>query len=165
MLDGNAIPDMFGALAQIIVDIGQYLSNPDNLAAIGAKAWDIGKALVNGIWEGIQRFWSTISEGLPGLVEALTASLNFSFGGSSGLALGSIPGHASGLNYVPYDNYLARLHRGEMVLTSAEAAAYRSGKAGQSVKQFIMNIYTQSLSKEELDSIVEYMNRKLGDDL
>lgn len=34
--------------------------------------------------------------------------------------------HASGLAYVPYDNYGALLHRGEMVLTALEARAYRA---------------------------------------
>ena len=35
--------------------------------------------------------------------------------------------HAGGLDYVPYNNYVANLHRGEMVLTSAEATQYRKG--------------------------------------
>ena len=34
--------------------------------------------------------------------------------------------HAAGLTYVPYDGYLAQLHRGEMVLTALEARAYRA---------------------------------------
>lgn len=34
--------------------------------------------------------------------------------------------HAAGLSYVPYDNYGALLHRGEMVLTALEAKAYRA---------------------------------------
>lgn len=38
------------------------------------------------------------------------------------------PGHADGLDYVPYDNYVARLHKGEKVLTAQEASAYRSGE-------------------------------------
>ena len=34
--------------------------------------------------------------------------------------------HKSGLSYVPYDNYIARLHRGERVLTSEENREYGS---------------------------------------
>ena len=35
--------------------------------------------------------------------------------------------HAKGLNYVPYDNYRAILHRGETVLNQAQSREYRSG--------------------------------------
>ena len=38
--------------------------------------------------------------------------------------------HATGNDYVPYDNYTALLHKGEMVLTSSEADDYRQGKVG-----------------------------------
>lgn len=34
--------------------------------------------------------------------------------------------HANGLDYVPFDGYLAKLHRGEMVLTKAQADMVRS---------------------------------------
>lgn len=40
------------------------------------------------------------------------------------------PGAASGLRYVPYDNYAVRLHMGETVLPRNEAEEYRSGRAG-----------------------------------
>lgn len=42
----------------------------------------------------------------------------------------AIPGHASGLPYVPYDDYFMRAHKGEAVLTAPEAANWRSGGAG-----------------------------------
>lgn len=38
------------------------------------------------------------------------------------------PGHAKGMLDVPYDNYVARLHRDEMVLTASQARQYREGK-------------------------------------
>lgn len=40
--------------------------------------------------------------------------------------------HADGLNYVPKDGYIAELHKGEMVLTARQSAAYKAG-AGQSM--------------------------------
>lgn len=36
-------------------------------------------------------------------------------------------GHRSGLNYVPYDGYEARLHKGERILTSQENKQYEGG--------------------------------------
>ncbi len=36
------------------------------------------------------------------------------------------PGHATGLDYVPYDNYPMKAHKGEAVLTSSEAQAWRN---------------------------------------
>ena len=40
-----------------------------------------------------------------------------------------LPGHAAGLAYVPYDGYVAQLHRGEQVLTALQAQAYRADHA------------------------------------
>lgn len=38
--------------------------------------------------------------------------------------------HASGLNYVPYDDYPALLHRGEAVLNASQGRQWRQGSAG-----------------------------------
>ena len=46
---------------------------------------------------------------------------------SMGQIFSGIFGRATGVDYVPYDNYLARLHEGEAVLTKAEASAWRRG--------------------------------------
>lgn len=77
------------------------------------------------------------------------------FGGDLGDLLG-LPGHASGLDYVPYDNYVARLHTGEAVLTKAEARQWRDGNSKgsgrQQAKQFTINqnISAVPMSAQEL---------------
>ncbi|MCM3560898.1 hypothetical protein M4D57_20245 [Brevibacillus borstelensis] len=44
--------------------------------------------------------------------------------------------HYNGLDYVPYDGYIARLHRGERVLTRQENEQYSGGKGGSVSMQF-----------------------------
>lgn len=50
--------------------------------------------------------------------------INYAGGGTSGGR-----GFAKGLNYVPYDNFHAMLHRGERVLTASQARRYGNGGA------------------------------------
>lgn len=42
----------------------------------------------------------------------------------------NIPQHKTGLGYVPYDNYLALLHKGERVMTAQENRQFSGGGAG-----------------------------------
>ena len=51
---------------------------------------------------------------------------------SYGLNASDFHPHAVGLDYVPYDNYLAALHEGETILTAEEARVWRNFKTGAS---------------------------------
>lgn len=82
--------------------------------------------------------------------------------GSSGTRVNMT--HAQGLDYVPYDDYLARLHEGEMVLNRAEARAYRAAETASSTitNATTVNIYPQNLSNAQIDYIYRKFNAKLG---
>lgn len=69
----------------------------------------------NSLWNTARRIASTLS----GLL-TIKANVN---GNTSAL-----PGHKLGLDYVPKDNYVARLHKGERVLTKEENEAYSNAK-------------------------------------
>lgn len=80
-------------------------------------------------------------------------------------------GHRTGLDYVPQDDYVARLHEGERVLTKQENKEYmqeEKEKKGniynsKSAKNsFTMNVYCQKLDNKELDRIFNYINRRFG---
>lgn len=68
--------------------------------------------------------------------------------------------HANGLDFVPYDNYLAYLHKGEAVLTASEAKAWRSGasqpsdEAGGSKpgSNIVINQYIQAVPQTPADT-------------
>lgn len=53
-----------------------------------------------------------------GIISRLKRTFNITAPEVSGTE--QLPGHKSGLDYVPYDNYVARLHKGERVLTAKE---------------------------------------------
>lgn len=72
---------------------------------------------------------ASAASGLPGAVNSLVASIRAA---GAKVQAPTATKYAVGLDYVPYDNYPAILHKGEMVLTAAQASAFRFGGAGSS---------------------------------
>jgi hypothetical protein len=66
------------------------------------------------------------------------------------------PGHASGLDYVPYDNYLMYAHKGEAVLSAGDAGNWRGAADGEmaAVRDSVDNLtaVVASYAKRDLNA-------------
>lgn len=83
-------------------------------------------------------------------------STSSGFGGGTSTGTGAGRGFATGLDYVPNDNFYARLHEGEAVLTKAEAADWRSGGSVQAIDYAAMGIAVGSAVREAISGIGLY---------
>ena len=83
-------------------------------------------------------------------------STSSGFGGGTSTGTGAGRGFATGLDYVPNDNFYARLHKGEAILTKAEAAEWRRGGSVQSIDYAAMGSAVGSAVREALSGIGLY---------
>lgn len=149
----NLIGNLATTAIEVLGALGNYLTDPENLSELLRKAASIGGQIANAIWNNLKSVFNSLKKNFPTLLDGIGFGVSAAFGGSSGLALGSLPGFATGLDYVPYDNFLARLHEGEMVLTKSQANALRGGAvAGRSVT---VNQYIYSEAKSAADLMDE----------
>lgn len=137
-----AAPQLLLSAAEIVVQIVSGIA--DNLFALGKSAGEIITTIVEGIgemWgslvgvgsqvvakirEGISNAWQGLKNWFKGLWDGLFGGLNVNVGVSGGGGKSA----ASGLDYVPRNNFPAMLHEGEAVLTASEAKAWRKGNGG-----------------------------------
>ena len=79
-----------------------------------------------------------------------TSNLNTLYSIASGNGING--SHASGLDEVPFDGYIARLHKGEAVLNSTNAEAWRSGGMGNTGRLESMMTQLISLTQQLVSS-------------
>lgn len=83
-----------------------------------------GKDLFNSFWDGLKEVWEQIWAWIKGIGEQISGFFSGIINGAKDAINGS---HANGLDYVPYNGYVAELHQGERVLTKAENEEYTNG--------------------------------------
>lgn len=99
-----------------------------------AAATEAATNTMSGLVAGIDSSTPGVLAKLDSLASQMKSRLTNSFANytltiKANIKGSNIPGAKSGLDYVPYDDYLVRLHKGEKVLTAKEARAYRAGES------------------------------------
>lgn len=131
------------------------------------KIKEIGTNIVNGLYEGIKNAWDSFTEKITGMfdnfVQGLKDGLNISVDAKTNnsnvdVRRRTVPDgkHRTGLDYVPFDGYIAELHKGEKVLTAQEAKGY----TGNTIP--VTNNFYGGYTERDGAKIARSINRQLG---
>lgn len=94
---------------------------------LGDEAAESGKKTMEGFIKGAEDMLPEIQAAYARIAAAANEAMATASGGKVSVSYGVDGSHAAGLDYVPYDGYIAQLHQGERILTANEASAYSSG--------------------------------------
>ena len=125
--------NLFSLSAELTLEAASFLQG---LRQAEQSARATGQAIqgaFSGMAVSVCGAWNAIAASIQAAIQKSREFAVLSGSGGLPAAPGSVPGHAAGLAYVPYDNYLARLHQGESVLPRAEAARWREGASTQNI--------------------------------
>ena len=107
-----------GVISLINGDVEGFVDSVTNLlSTLIDSLLGIGEDIFTSLWDGFKNVWSNISTWVSDKVSWLTDKLAFWRSGQSEMK--SDGSHASGLPVVPYDGYVATLHRGETVMSAS----------------------------------------------
>lgn len=108
--------------------------------------------------------YDTMKEMGQNILAALQSGINsgtLTLPGVSGGGFSVDGSHKTGLDYVPYDDYIAVLHKGEMVLPADDAADYRSGGRTGGASTTV-NLYPQTVDEATIDYIYNRFSARMG---
>ncbi len=117
---------------------------------LGSKMFDAGKKLFTSLWDGIKSVWNGICDWVNDKVNWLVDKVAF-WRRSKDEIDGS---HAGGINDVPFDGYIAMLHKGERVLTASENNKLKAGGFNTNSNSNIYNITIDSRNVKEFNDII-----------
>ncbi|MBS4535837.1 phage tail tape measure protein [Clostridium sp. D2Q-14] len=99
------------------------------IKGIGGALYSAGESIFNSLKNGMKSVWSGIKSWVGEKVDWLKEKVTF-WKSNKKKVDGS---HYTGLSNVPFDGYIARLHKGERVLTAKENREYNQGNASNAV--------------------------------
>lgn len=142
----NMSGDFTTAMQQMSDDYASAIDGLDKSSEAEAAA----KATMDKFLGSINSGKSGVLAAMSGLGSQMTSALQSSLGTVTmtvdvQFVGGAMPGRAIGMDYVPYNGYVAELHRGEAILNSYEADQWRRGRSGGQAQRPVINQYIQSV--------------------
>ena len=117
-----------GVIALINGDVEGFVESVTNfLTTLVDSALGIGEDIFNNLWEGFKNIWGSIKSWVDEKVSWMKEKLAFWRASGQEMAEEHRGSHASGLAYVPYDGYVAELHRGESVMNAGAVSRLMEG--------------------------------------
>ena len=150
----------------IMTWINQVKQDPvKTITGIATSMFNAGKEIFNSLLNGLKNVWKGIESWVSEKVEWITGKVKFWDNSNSKMDKGKVNGsHAGGINSIPYDGYLAELHKGEMVLSASEnnadKAEERTSSSGTQIN-IVMN-YPQVNSTKDIKTISRQLKEQIS---
>lgn len=98
------------------------------ISGIGTNLYDAGRNIFSSLWDGMKSMWTSISSWFDGVTSTITSWFDNIWDKITGAkdavnesqTIDIKGSYAGGLDYVPYNGYIAELHEGERVLTAEQ---------------------------------------------
>ena len=162
----EALPQLIAQIPRIINGIRDALDNPGTREQLK----EAGRGIMRAFWDGMIDIWG----GIRDWVNEKADWINWKLGryGSAGGGFGSggtsnsykwNGSHANGLDYVPFDGYIAQLHKGEMVVPAALAESLRgTSRSGFSGGNSFAQTQQIGAMNNQMSAIASYLPQILS---
>lgn len=169
--------NFFKSITSNIQKVGQFFAEifDDIISTVKdllPKMIDAGAEIITNLWNGMKKVFTSLADWvssslsnlfkpISNMVSKITDPIKGAFNKVTSFFSGS---HANGLDYVPYNGYIAQLHQGERVLTKEENQSYTDNRKSDGGDTY--NFYSpKAIDEYEAARLMKQTKRELDMDI
>lgn len=156
----TALQDLADSYSEAISDLDKGEDAKSAAETTFQSFLDGVNSKIPGILDAMSGLGEKITSSIQGSIGSITVPVSTTINGSASGNNATFSLRAGGLDYVPYNGYIAELHRGETVLSESEAEDYRRGSFGSRIVQVIQHIHSEAKSAADLMEEARYEQEK-----